>query len=156
IVSRPSSRPADGTLRVSESKRIPVGELLTRAAAVTSDGRLALIGGLTFIPDETGVRKESHSLFLWDLETGSMVRRFDESKGMVNSIVLLPDAKRALTANHDGTLRLWDVQTAKEIRRFEGHQGDVWSVALSPDGRKVIAGAGDLYIHVWDFESGRH
>lgn len=49
--------------------------------------------------------------FLWDVETGEVVREFIGHTSPVNSVVFSSDGTRVLTGSSDGTVRLWDVST---------------------------------------------
>jgi WD40 repeat protein len=73
----------------------------------------------------------------------------------IESAVLSPDARLALTGGDDGTARLWDVATGEQIRSFKGHASRVNSVAFSPDGRSVLTGSYDNTARLWDVASGR-
>jgi WD40 repeat protein len=90
---------------------------------------------------------------LWDLETGTVLRRFEGHTGPVNSVAMLPDGWRALSASDDRTLRLWDLETGAELRRFEGHVGPVFSVAVLLDGRRAISGSWDNSLRLWDIDT---
>jgi WD40 repeat protein len=60
---------------------------------------------------------------LWDLETGSQLRRFGDHRGEIFSVAVMPDGRRALSASGDKTLRVWDLEDGAELGRFEGHMG---------------------------------
>jgi WD40 repeat protein len=68
----------------------------------------------------------------------------------------LPDGRRALSADRDGTLRLWDIETGREIRRFHGQRsGGIQSLAVSPDGRHALTGGADHTLRLWSLQSGK-
>src|SRR5262245_8029479 len=83
--------------------------------------------------------------YLWDVETGKELRRFQGHAGHISSVAISPNGKQALTAAHrqSGLLtlaesvRLWDIATGREIRRFTSPEWapDVW---FSPDGDRIV------------------
>jgi RNA polymerase sigma factor (sigma-70 family) len=106
--------------------------------------------------------EDDRSIFLWDVETGRILRRFRAPDGAVPH-----EGARSLAFTRDGTMlastclrdwkvRLWEVSTGKQLRRFK--TDDNWwfgHVAFSPDG-KILAGASPAYqIVVWDTATGR-
>ena len=100
-----------------------------KGVAVSPDGRLAASASFDY------------RLILWDIDSQSELRTFDEHGGAVNSVAFTPDGRHLLSGSDDGTLLLWDVATVKALHRFEAHQGKVASVAISPDGRLAASAA---------------
>ena len=45
--------------------------------------------------------------------------------GRVNDVVMTSDARSALSAADDGTIKLWDIENGRLIRSFEGHTAPV-------------------------------
>src|SRR5262245_7043349 len=100
-----------------------------RSVAALPDGRRALSGS------------EDETLRLWDLATGTEMRRFGGNLGIVLSIALLPNGDQVLSGSFDGMLRLWDVESGIEVRRFEGHTKWAEAVAVLADGRRAVSGS---------------
>ncbi len=70
-------------------------------------------------------------------------------------MALLPDGKRAISADAGGGIRLWDLATGYELRTYACTPEDVVALAVSPDGKRVVTGqlgAGALL--VFDVETG--
>lgn len=80
---------------------------------------------------------------------------FQEHTGWVRSVAFLPDARRAISASDDATLRLWDLEAGIEIRQLTGHAASVMSVAVTADGQRALSGSWDGTIRLWDLESGK-
>ncbi|MDX1991445.1 MAG: protein kinase [bacterium] len=124
--------------------------------------------GIRFSPDsQTFITSGTdNNLYLWSVEDGSEIRRFEGHTDQTSSVVFSTDGTQALSGSLDRTLRLWDVATGETIRVFEGHVGTVLDVALSPDGRYAASSSGDAFlrndgederdrtIRIWDVASG--
>jgi WD40 repeat protein len=93
-------------------------------------------------------------IIVWDLETGSELRRLERHTDWVNGVAFSPDGQTALSASADETLILWDVATGSIMRRFEGHTGGVNAVAFSPDGKMALSGSDDGSLILWEVASG--
>jgi WD40 repeat protein len=92
---------------------------------------------------------------VWDLESGSLVRRLAEHQGWLSSLAVSPDGRRLVSGSHDHTVAIWDLESGTCLRLLRGHQGAVSAVAVSPDGRRVASGSYDETVVVWDLDSGR-
>ncbi|MHC4534640.1 MAG: GLUG motif-containing protein, partial [Planctomycetota bacterium] len=116
------------------------------AAAYSPDGKYIATAG-------------SLGAFLWDAETGALVRTFLGHTGGVLTVAFSPDGMRVLTGSFDDTAKLWDAETGQEIRTFGGHTGSVYSVAFSPDGTRILTGSADWTANwtakLWDVETGQ-
>ncbi|MEV0783780.1 serine/threonine-protein kinase [Streptomyces sp. NPDC050423] len=136
-----------GTDAVSESLRwmIPMG-MSPDAARFTADGRRALIGG-----DGNDQRFR-----LWDLETGTLLRKLEGHTGMPRAVWLGPGDRIAATGASDATVRLWDLRTGRCDAVLRGHTHWVMAVTMSADGSLVASAGGydDLSIRVWDTATG--
>jgi WD40 repeat protein len=73
----------------------------------------------------------------------------------VDGVAVTPDAKRAVSASFDHTLKVWDLVTGRAQRTLQGHSGPVWDVAVTPDGRRAVSASFDHTLKVWDLETGR-
>ncbi|OQY24033.1 MAG: hypothetical protein B6I35_02455 [Anaerolineaceae bacterium 4572_32.2] len=93
-------------------------------------------------------------LILWELGTGTELRRFDGHTGWVNAVAFSPDRGTALSGSGDGLLILWDVSTGEQIRCFAGHTGGVNSVAFSADGQTALSGSDDTTLILWNVATG--
>jgi WD40 repeat protein len=125
-----------------ESGEMILGLGTLEAAAYSPDGKYIATAG-------------SLGVFLWDAETGALLRTLIGHTGAVYSVAFSPGGKRVLTGSSDFTAKLWDAETGQEIRSFLGHVGEVWSVAFSPDGTRVLTGSEDCTAKLWDAETGQ-
>jgi WD40 repeat protein len=99
---------------------------------------------------------------LWDVDTGTEVRKIVAHKAMVATVVFSPNGKfLASRGGIDGIVRLWDPRTGNEIRHFEGltkvnpwHFNREAGLVFSPDSKTLAAGDAKV-IRFWDVASGK-
>jgi WD40 repeat protein len=105
------------------------------------------------------------NIILWDLETGTELRRFSGHTARVYDIVFSPDGKTMLSGSDDGLVILWELEGGQIVHRMKGHSGWVRAVDFSPDGRMAVSGgfAGRSFAEIshpgelilWDLVTGR-
>jgi WD40 repeat protein len=84
---------------------------------------------------------------LWNAETGKNLQSFQGHTGIVHSVALTRDGRRAVTGSMDGTTRLWDKVTGKELAALISiDDGKDWLVVTpsgffdsSPNATKVLS-----------------
>ncbi|MFI5806081.1 protein kinase [Streptomyces sp. NPDC051561] len=112
------------------------------SASVSADGRV-----LTACRDG--------ELRLWDMAAATCVRTLPGHGIRSNSVWLSADARRAVSADFNGTLHIWDMDSGAEMT---APQSDAWvtSVCLSADGRLVLSSGhhGDWTLWVTDAVTG--
>jgi WD40 repeat protein/serine/threonine protein kinase len=91
----------------------------------------------------------------WQLGEDVKVRIFDAQPGGIESVVLTPDGRQAVSGCHDGRIRFWDLATARLLATLEGHTGCVHGLAMSRDGRQVLTASWDRSARLWDLETGQ-
>jgi WD40 repeat protein len=91
--------------------------------------------------------------FLWDTNTGEIVRWLPTDHHEVLSIAFSPDNGNVLIGGSDGLLQLWSIESGQEIRDFSGFEQDILSVSLSPDGSKIAAGGKENVVKLWHIDS---
>jgi WD40 repeat protein len=80
-----------------------------------------------------------------------VLRRLAGHTADINSVILLPDDRRLVSAAEDRSVRVWDIQTGSELMQLEGHAaGSVNTMALSPDGESFATGGDDGTVRLWD------
>jgi WD40 repeat protein len=151
------------------------GELgIPATLAVSPDGRLAVT---TQIHSPDSPLEDGADLWLWDLASGRLVRRFTGHTRGVRCTTFSPDGRLLLSGAGDGTMRLWDVDAGTQLKEFKpeilfGRGGGrearaagasfVGSLAFSPDGRRAVSSGGVLSGArfqpgqiLWDLRTGR-
>jgi WD40 repeat protein/serine/threonine protein kinase len=111
------------------------------SVAISADGRLIL-------------KSEDSTIQLWDGASGRCLQSFYKCPGMIRSVALTPDGKRAMAGFWDGTAKLWDSISGREILTLKGHRNWVVGVAISPDGKRLATASLDGTARVWDISSG--
>jgi eukaryotic-like serine/threonine-protein kinase len=111
-----------------------------------------------YSPDNTRVltadlRQDSkHSAWLWDAESGELLREFPNPTGIL-SAAFSPDGQRVATGCLDGSTRIWDVQGGDPIAQLKTHADGVRAVAFSPDGRLLLTVSFDATAQVWKVDN---
>jgi WD40 repeat protein len=144
---RALSASQDRTVRLWDVEN---GRLLHRM-----EGHGATVGCVTFLP---GSRYGLSSCWdrtvrLWDLDSGREWKRFDV--GMVVTVAVFPDGKRALFGSNDGYLGLWDLEAGKELRRLACPSDSINSLAISADEKRAAAAHADGAVRLYDLDSGK-
>ncbi len=94
---------------------------------------------------------QAKDLYLWDIATGKVVRKFTGHTGRGNGFAVSPDGKWLVSWGDDHTLCLWDVATGK--LQFPPHyeaNAPVPSV-FSPDGKTILSFY-PSFLEVWKAE----
>jgi WD40 repeat protein len=121
------------------------------SAAISPDGKRALTGSA------------DRSMYLWELETGKLLRAFPAHGNTVWDVAFSPDGKKALSGCADGVSRLWDLESGKELHALQTG-GRAWTVAFAGDGKQAITGGGNLLdangntsaaLLLWDLTTGK-
>jgi WD40 repeat protein len=85
---------------------------------------------------------------------GALLRTLVGHSSGVDSVTVLSDCRRAISASRDHTLKLWDLEQGVVIKTLEGHSAWVTSVAVLPDDKRAISASWDHTLKLWDLEQG--
>jgi WD40 repeat protein len=97
--------------------------------------------------------QDSH-LYLWNVGTGEIIRKFEGPCANPLSVAVSPDGKRVLAGGNENALFLYDIDTGKQLARLEGHD-DKCSGVFSPDGKRVLTYSADRTLRLWDADGGK-
>ncbi|KAI5477429.1 WD repeat protein, Prp8 binding protein [Pseudohyphozyma bogoriensis] len=96
-----------------------------------------------------------HTVFLYDLKSGTVIRRFRGHRGIVNAVDVQKGAsgnKLIASASDDGTVRIWSEEVKEEVDLIElGYP--ITSVKWSPDGQTLYIGGLDNDIHIFSLST---
>ena len=113
--------------------------------------------GLAFSHDDrliaSGGGIEQSCIYLWDAASGRQIARLQGHRGLVTSLVFLPDGKTLASASCDQTIRLWrltDLTNVPPPRVFSGHKLEVWRLGLLSDGFTLVSASKDGEVLIWD------
>jgi WD40 repeat protein len=94
-------------------------------------------------------------IYVWDLASGKLKRRFVQGEKSFHGIAVSPDGRQLLTGYFGDLVRLWDIDTGKALRQFGEREMHVYTAAFSPDGKLVLGvNVGIECIHVWSAATG--
>jgi WD40 repeat protein len=74
------------------------------------------------------------TLRLWNVETGTEIRRFEGHVGSINAIAVLSNGQ-AVSGSSDNSLRLWDISEGTELTRSSNQMSGITALTVLPDGR---------------------
>ena len=109
-----------------------------RTMAVSPDGRhLAVTSG-------------DSNVWLWNLETKTLVTDPLQHNGEVTSLAFSHDGALLLTGSTDRTARLWNVASRMPQTVSFPHREKVTAVAFAPDDSWFAVGTADSLVWIWD------
>src|SRR5262249_45491243 len=78
-------------------------------------------------------------LLLWDLDSKTLLRRFEGSFGPLYAARFHPAGNFAFSGGADGIVRMWELQTGRCVQRFLGHAAPVRALSCTPDGAWLVS-----------------
>lgn len=103
----------------------------TNSVSFTPDGKRFLVGMSRYGSSEEGEVSE------WDVQTGSLQRKWNISQAGVHSVQTSPDGRSLAVGCSDGTLKIWDLATGKLRQSMPGSSSRMYSSTFSANGEIV-------------------
>ncbi len=131
---------------------IPLGRLLRTFD--NSDDNYEQVNSIVFSSDgSTMLCASYHSLRVWDVTSGILLRKFGEHTGNINSASLSPDGRTVLSGGFFNGLKQWDVSTGSLVRAL-GETGWTRSIVFSKDGNLTLSEDMSM-LSLWDVRNGQ-
>jgi len=135
--------------RVSDGSLVRTWEGHTHAGIL--GGKVSFpVESIVFSPDGQFLASGScdHTIKIWRVSDGSLVRTLEGHQGCVCSVAFSPDGKFLASGSDDHTIKIWRVSDGSLVRTFSSLKEHnvvyvVGSVAFSPDGRLLASGSDD-------------
>jgi len=110
-----------------------------------------------FIKDEEIITSSGDSTcILWDVETKSPKRIFNDHSGDCMSVSINEDKNLFVSGSCDTSAKLWDFRTeGVPVKSFQGHESDINSVQFFPDGNAFGTGSDDSSCRLFDVRAFR-
>jgi WD40 repeat protein len=126
------------------------------AVTTFSGGHTDRIHAVVVTPDGRRVVSASsdHTLRIWSLRSGRVVRTLGGHGGEVTAVAVGGDPPLIASGSDDRTVRLWTTGRARR-HALAGHTRLVATVAMTADGRRAVSVSQDQTLKVWDLDAGR-
>jgi hypothetical protein len=133
--------------------------------SITPDGKILIShGSNTFysIPYTTADGKtaysstEDHSIKIWSLPDGNLLKTLEGHTGPVFAFSISPDGKILASGSGDATIKLWSLPEGILLKTIKGNTNGITALSFKPDG-KVLASAtefNDHEIKLWSIPDG--
>ncbi|WP_225896628.1 WD40 repeat domain-containing protein [Amazonocrinis nigriterrae] len=105
--------------------------------AMSADGKLLVSGSW------------DHTIKIWYLETGRLIRTLKGHTDRVYAIALSPDEQIIASGSADKTIKLWHLETGELLATFTGHNNIVTALAFTASGEMLVSGSLDKTIKIW-------
>ncbi len=90
-----------------------------------------------------------------DVARREVVHLMEGHEEAIHRVVVSPDARFAVSASADTTLRVWDLEAGRSIRTLGCPAGTVTDIALSANGRFLLAATREGALYVFSLPFGQ-
>jgi len=104
-------------------------------------GHAGALRSVAFSPDGTRLVSGSwdHTLRLWDVKSGALIRVLKGHGDAVHTAVFSPDGRAIVSGSADKTVRLWNAGTGALVKELYRGEDPVFGLAFTPDGQRLLA-----------------
>ncbi len=94
-------------------------------------------------------------IWVWDLQTGALIRSIEGHSHWVLSVAISPDGNTLVSGGADKNINVWNLKTGQVIRTLNGHSSWITAVAIPAEGKKIVSGSADKTIKIWELNTGK-
>jgi WD40 repeat protein len=146
----------DGFITIRDTS---TGQLLKELREPWTGNAYPRVYSVRFSPDGNTVLTGALQLALWDVTSGTRLRKLDYALDRGSTIgnvfaTFSPSGKSIATGASDAGITIVDTTTFKLFGALRGHSKWVHCVAFSADGKTLASASDDGKIKVWDLASG--
>ncbi|MEG3844275.1 WD40 repeat domain-containing protein [Microcoleus sp. herbarium14] len=117
-----------------------------------------VITSLAISPDNTILVGGSwQKIWVWDLQTGAIIRSIEGHSHWVLSVAISPDGNTLVSGSADKNIKVWNLKTGQLIHTLidlSWYSSWVTAVAITPDGKTIVSGSTTKTIKIWDLNTG--
>jgi WD40 repeat protein len=147
---------ADGTRAAAASldRAVRTWNVRTGRATTLASGT-DQVGGLAFTPDGSRLAAGvEHTVRVWDVERGVLVRQSETLPSAVSAVAFSPDARWLAAGCVDGTIRIWNAASGETVATLRGEAtGGPRSMAFNAAGTRLAVAYPVDRVAVWDSTS---
>ena len=124
-------------------------------------GHPGKVNAISFHPNDatvligTGVNGVSGEVWIWDTQSGRLLRTLKGHDDAVYAVAPSPDGRWLATAGYDRQIRIWDLGSGTLTQTLHGHNGPVFDLSFGPDSRILASASADATVKVWDTRTGQ-
>jgi WD40 repeat protein len=112
------------------------------------------VNALEFSADERALLiADPYFVSLWNLETFSLVRKYDCMERAIICSTFSPTKKSFFTGDWEHRLVEWDIESSNALRKHGHFGGKIMSIVFSKDGTKLLVGSAAGNVVLFDFPS---
>ena len=93
-------------------------------------------------------------VFIYDYETGSVVKTFEVTDQPVRCGVFVPRKQWIIVGADDMYIRCYNYNTMEKVKIFEAHIDYIRSIAVHPNLPVFVSCSDDMLVKAWDWEKG--
>jgi WD40 repeat protein len=118
----------------------------------TFEDRGEAVNAVAVFPDRRRMITGSsdHTLRLWDLETGVVLKKMKGHRDKVEALAVSRDGQMIASGDGSGEIIVWHGETGESLTQpIKAHSDCIFSLDFSPDGTMLVTGSRDGMMKFW-------